>query len=159
MSLSEAQASKSMRYLVFALADRRFAVEMDQIVRVVHAVEIHPLEGSPDVISGYVDLRGVYIPVVDLRRRLKLSERELRLSDQMVLVQRGVWRAFVVADEVVAVVEIGNRTDRDLGDPDVCCTADLHTAEGDISVLDVGRLINAEEARFVRRLLAQQGSV
>lgn len=148
----------AQRYLVCAVADLRLAVAIDHVSRVIQAVEVSPLQGHGAAVSGYVNLRGDLVPVVDLRRRLGLPQREMELSDHFILVQRGVWSWFLVADGVVGVVELsdGRFVAAEGSDPvSDCRVGDVHLAEGVISVLDVGRLVAAEEAGQVRRALAE----
>ncbi len=145
------------RYVVFAVADRRLAVGVEQVDRVVHAVEITPVPGLPACVIGSVDLHREIVPVIDMRRRLRLPERELELSDQFVLVQRGALRWFLATDGVVGVVEFTNVSveKRDpAGDNDLC-GAEVHLDEGVVGVLDVSRLLTGEQASQVRRALVE----
>ncbi len=150
------------RYVVFAVADRRLAVSIEQVARVIHAVEITPLPAATllaaaPTVAGFVDLHGDLVPVVDMRRRLGLAERELELTDHFVLVQRDSGRWFLACDGVVGVVELsdGSLSARDrLDRGSDCCSADLYLDEGTVSVLDLERLVSAKEANRVRSLLS-----
>ncbi len=146
------------RYLVFALDDRRLAVDLEQAVRVIHSVAVEPVDEAPAAVAGFVDLRGEKVPAIDMRRRLAMPERRLALSDQLVLVQRGVWRAFLIVDDVVAVAELGRPTKRQSADPRDCCSAEIHHEDGVISLLDLARLLTSAESQQVRRLLARGDS-
>lgn len=149
------------RYVVFAVGDLRLAVEVDNVVRVVQAVEITPLRGVAGVmdgaVAGTVSLRGTDVAVIDMRRRLGLPPRELQLEDRFVLVQRGVWQWFLVGDAVIGLVELpAAALRRRDGDPVDCRSADVRLEDGVVSVLDVGRLLGVEEAQRVRRAMAQR---
>lgn len=50
----------------FELAGRTYAVAIGQVREILPTPTITPLPDSPRVIEGLVDLRGVWIPVVDL---------------------------------------------------------------------------------------------
>ncbi len=150
-----ASAEGGKRYLMFAVADRRIAVDLSQVDRVTHSVEISPVDGLPAVIVGTVDVRGDIVPVVDLRRRLGLSERELELSDQFVLLQRGVWRWLLVTDGVVGVVQFPKSSIFDMVGGQECLVAEARLSDGVVSILEVSRLVSGEEAQLARRVLAQ----
>jgi purine-binding chemotaxis protein CheW len=157
MNASIGHSEAPQRYLVCAVADLRLAIAIEHVTRVIQAVEVSPLAGGHAAVSGFVNLRGDLVPVVDLRRRLGLEQREIGLSDQFVLVQRGVWRWFLIADGVVGVVELseGRFVARDRAAALADCRAgELHFAEGVISVLDMSRLVSVEEAEQVRGALA-----
>ncbi len=59
------------RYLVlpFWLANQHLAVALEQVVRVLPALQSTPLPGAPETICGLVNVRGRLLPVVDLARR------------------------------------------------------------------------------------------
>jgi purine-binding chemotaxis protein CheW len=71
--------------IVFALDERLYAVHLLAVSRVVRAVEITPLPKAPPIIIGVINLAGLIIPVVNLRRRFRLPERELELTDQFII--------------------------------------------------------------------------
>lgn len=91
--------------LVFRLDQQRFALPLAMVDRVVQAVEVTPLPGAPAIVMGAIDVEGRVLPVVNLRRRFLLPEREIDLSDQF-LIARSAGRALVlVIDEAQGVVE------------------------------------------------------
>ncbi len=157
MSAGIGLMEEGRRYVVFAVADRRLAIAIQQVGRVIYAVEITPVPGLPSSVVGAVSLHGEIVPVVDLRRRLGLPERELELSDQFILVQRGALRWFLVSDGVVGVVEFPESSIRARAgaDPQECCTSDIHLDEGVVAVLEVSRLLTGEQTSQVRRALVE----
>ena len=54
---------------------------------------------------GILDLQGEVIPVVNLRKRFRLPERELRSSDQFVIARTGTLTLALVVDCTQSVVE------------------------------------------------------
>ncbi len=71
--------------LVFTLDERFYGVRLSVVVRVLRALEITPLPKAPPIVIGVINLGGRIIPVVNIRRRFQLPERELELSDQFVV--------------------------------------------------------------------------
>jgi purine-binding chemotaxis protein CheW len=91
--------------LVFALDDSLYALPLPSVERVIRAVEITALPGAPRIVLGVIDARGRIIPVLDIRMRLGLPERELACDDRFI-VARGAERALIVAvDRVVGIRE------------------------------------------------------
>lgn len=70
--------------IVFSLDGRNFGLPLEAVERVERAVEITALPKLPANVMGVVNLRGQIIPVFNLRRRLKLPEREIDPSDQFI---------------------------------------------------------------------------
>lgn len=93
------------RVLVFTLADQCFAVDISSVERVARAVNVAPLPKAPDIILGVVNVQGRVIPVVSMRRRFRLPERELALTDALVIAHTTRRPVAFVADAVTGVVE------------------------------------------------------
>ena len=74
--------------VVFTLDERFYAIRLSAVSRVVRAVEITPLPKAPPIVIGVINLGGRIIPVVNIRRRFRLPERELELTDQLIVAQR-----------------------------------------------------------------------
>lgn len=71
--------------VVFTLDERLYGVRLSAVSRVVHAVEITPLPKAPPIVIGVINLGGRIIPVVNIRRRFRLPERDLELTDQFIV--------------------------------------------------------------------------
>lgn len=97
--------SQTAYLVVFALDEQRVALHLSAVERVVHAVEITRLPKSPDVVSGIINFQGQVVAVFDLRRRFRLPERELQLTDHIILARTAHRMVALVVDAVGAVVE------------------------------------------------------
>ena len=77
-----------MKLIVFALnQQRRYALRLLAVTRVVWAVEIVPLPNAPAIVLGMINVQGRVIPVVDVNKRFGLPPRELELTDQFIIAQ------------------------------------------------------------------------
>src|SRR5665647_244184 len=90
--------------IVFALDRQRYALPLHAVDRVVRMVEITPLPKAPDIILGVVNFQGRVIPVINMRRRFNLPEKDIALTDQLVVAHTS-WRPVaLVADAVHDVI-------------------------------------------------------
>ena len=71
---------KSNQLVVFALDDQRYALHLSAVDRVVPMVRVTPLPKAPDIVIGVVNVQGRVIPVINMRRRFRLPEREAALT-------------------------------------------------------------------------------
>jgi purine-binding chemotaxis protein CheW len=69
-------------------------------------VEITPLPQSPEMVLGVVNYHGVVVPVLNMRRRFRLPERQPGLSDQLVIARTAKRLVALVVDEVNDVVTL-----------------------------------------------------
>lgn len=76
----------SSQLVVFTLDGQSFALDLGAVRRVVRAIEVTPLPNAPDIILGVINIRGELVSVIDLRHRFHMPTREIRPSDQFILV-------------------------------------------------------------------------
>lgn len=93
------------KYLVFSLDELRVALPLSQVERVIRAIYITALPNAPAIVSGVINVHGRIIPVVDMRRRFRLDERRLALTDRFVIARTARRRVVLVVDEVRGVME------------------------------------------------------
>ena len=93
-----------MQLVMFRLDEQRYALPLSAVERVVHAVEVTPLPGAPDIVLGAIDVGGCILPVLNLRRRFLLPERDIGLADQFLIAQAGRRVVALVIDEAQGVI-------------------------------------------------------
>jgi chemotaxis signal transduction protein len=88
-------------YITFRLAEREFACRLDDVREVVRLDGLEVLPGMTPPVSGLLELRGIPLPVIDLRAGDADTRRGMR-GDVLVLAE-GVEAVGVVVDQVTAV--------------------------------------------------------
>jgi len=71
--------------VVFTLDDRRYGLALSAVERAVRMVDVTPLPQAPQIVLGVVNVQGRVVPVVNLRRRFRLPERDFALADQLLI--------------------------------------------------------------------------
>jgi len=77
--------SGSQHLVVLTLDEQRLALPLAAVDRIVRAVEVTPLPGAPAVVLGVINVQGAVLPVINLRRRCRLPEREMETTDMLVI--------------------------------------------------------------------------
>jgi purine-binding chemotaxis protein CheW len=93
------------QYIVFILDDQRYALHLPAVEKVVRMVHITPLASAPNIVLGVVSLQGRLTPVINLRQRFNLPEREIALTDLLIFAHMERRPVALVADAVTEVVE------------------------------------------------------
>jgi purine-binding chemotaxis protein CheW len=96
---------RSDQYVVFTLDEQHYALYLHAVTRVVRIVEITRLPKAPEIIRGVVNVQGQVIPVVDIRKRFQLPEREPELSDQLIIASTARRFVALIVDAVENVIE------------------------------------------------------
>ena len=126
--------------------------------RVVRAAAITPLPQAPEIVLGILDLQGQVIPVINLRKRFRLPERELSCEDQFVVARSGALTLALVVDGTESVME---QTELPVIAPDDILTGMAFlegvtsTDQGLILIHDLETLLFAAEEELLARALEQ----
>ena len=91
--------------VVFTLSNQRYGLPLSAVERIVRVVDVTPLPHAPDIVLGVVNVQGRVIPVINVRRRFHLPEREIALTDQMVVAHAARRPVALVVDAVIGVLE------------------------------------------------------
>ncbi len=101
--------------LIFTLDELTYALQLPAVARVIHAMEARPLPKSPEIISGIINVQGQIIPVVDIRKRFGLAERETDIDDRIIIADTGKRRIAMFVDTVTGIKELSSRQFSDFG--------------------------------------------
>jgi purine-binding chemotaxis protein CheW len=91
------------------LSGQRFGLPLSAVDRIVPVVDIVPLPKAPDIVLGVVNVQGRIIPVVDPRKRFRLPERAIVLTDRLVIARTSRRPVALVVDAVDGVRDIAER--------------------------------------------------
>ena len=94
--------------ITFMLAGETYALEIQQVETIINLTNITRVPKAPSHIDGVINLRGEIIPVINTRRRLKLSEGERSPLNQIIILsfdEEKVKAGFLV-DSVKEVIRL-----------------------------------------------------
>jgi len=97
------------RLMVFSIEEKRYALGLSSVETVIRAVEITTLPKAPDIVSGIINMHGRVIAVCDIRKRFGLPQRELGLSDQLIIAHTPKRPVALPVDRVEGVFETGEQ--------------------------------------------------
>ena len=78
-----------VQLVTFKVGSEEYGVNIRFITEVVRPLKITPLPRMPEFIEGVVNLRGVIIPMVDLRKRFALARIVDNPRDMRMLITKG----------------------------------------------------------------------
>ncbi len=92
------------KYLVFSLGGQDFAADITVIKEIRAGDRVAAIPESPDYLLGLMDLRGKVIPLVDLRRRLRVTPTQD--GGVVIVVELPGQLVGLVVDRVVEVLSL-----------------------------------------------------
>ena len=105
----DSSMNNHLQLVVFALDDQRYALDLSAVERIISAAEVTPLPKAPDIIVGVINVWGAIVPVVNIRRRFRLPERELSIADRMIVARTPRRAVGLIVDTVTGIVEIAEQ--------------------------------------------------
>ncbi len=94
-----------IQLVVFRLDAERYALPLEVVERIVRAVEITSLPEAPAIVLGVINVEGRILPVLNIRQRFGLTEREITASDQFLIARTARRTVVLVIDEAQGVIE------------------------------------------------------
>ncbi len=97
--------SKQYHLVVFSREGQRYALPLSAVDRVIHAVQVISLPKAPEMVLGVINMQGRVIPVLDLRKCLRLPAGDMELSDHLIIAHTSRWKVALVVNAVHGVIE------------------------------------------------------
>jgi purine-binding chemotaxis protein CheW len=91
--------------VVFRLDAQRYALPLSAVERIVPAVEVTPLPKAPAIVLGVIDVEGRVLPVLNIRRRFGLPDKEIAPTDQFLIARTAQRAVVLVIHEAQGVIE------------------------------------------------------
>lgn len=104
---AEAEALEVTKYLVFQLGSEEYGVELTQIQEIKAWETVTPVPNQPAHVLGLTNLRGLIVPVVDLRLRFGVGEAGYHERTAVIMFRINDRVAGAVVDSVADVVGLG----------------------------------------------------
>lgn len=98
--------SGELQVVNFRIDDKEYAVPIEKISEIIYYRPATSLPQSPDFIEGVVDLRGIVIPVFDLKKRLRMPTQNDIPPSHILIVHFKERMVGIIVDEVKQVYHI-----------------------------------------------------
>ncbi|MDL2235738.1 chemotaxis protein CheW [Christensenellaceae bacterium OttesenSCG-928-L17] len=102
---AEHGASDEM-FLVFSIADQGYALDISYVTEIIEMLPIFPIPNMPACLKGVINLRGVVVPVMDIRLRFGLEQKEYNERTCIVVVEMEGISLGMIVDSVQEVMTI-----------------------------------------------------
>ena len=98
--------AEEFKAIVFKLADESYGIEVDKVRTIERMMPITRVPKTPAFVKGVINLRGVVIPVIDLRGRFGLTETEPTETSRIIIVQVNDIEVGFIVDAANDVIDI-----------------------------------------------------
>ena len=95
-----------MQLVTFSIGEEEFGVNILQVQEIIRTMEITNVPRAPDFVEGVINLRGKVIPIVDMRSRFGLENKEHDKYTRIIVVEFEMIIVGFVVDSVSEVLRI-----------------------------------------------------
>lgn len=104
-------ANNDNKYLIFELKDERYGIPITKVKEIIGILDITHVPKLSNFIKGVINLRGKIIPVIDLRLKFEIEEKEYNERTCIIIVRittkTEAHTVGIVVDTVQEVLDIG----------------------------------------------------
>ena len=141
--------ASSGQFLTFTLQNEEYGIEILKVQEIKGFSKITPIPNAPPFVRGVLNLRGTVVPIIDLRARFSMTEKEYDQFTCIVVVNVGSRVVGLVVDTVSDVLNIP--TDAIAEPPELttsgdgsCITGMGKLGERIVMLLDTGKLVGTD---------------
>jgi purine-binding chemotaxis protein CheW len=95
----------TLLHVAFTLDEGHYALDLSAVERIIQTVEITLLPEAPDIVLGVINIHGKIIPVVNIRRRFHLPEKDIEPTNRLIIAHTLKRTVALVVDVVLGVIE------------------------------------------------------
>lgn len=100
--------TESKRFLEFQLGKESYAVELLKVKEVITPPEMTPIPKAPAYVCGLMNLRGLVLTVIDLRKKLGITPEKDLAQNAVIIFDLDDRMVGVVVDSIQKVLNVGS---------------------------------------------------
>lgn len=143
-------------FVVFSLDGRYFALPLEIVERIARAVAITPLSHASDIVIGVINLQGRVIPVMNIRKRFSLPDKEVSADNHFIIGKTRELSVALLVDTVYDIIEVPEEEfvkNKDIVSDMLYVTGVVKQSENMILVHDLDALLSDEAYKKVESAL------
>ena len=99
-------SSLEEKYLAFILDNESYGIEILRVREIIGLMDVTTVPQTPEYMKGVINLRGKVIPVIDLRLKFSMQEKEHTDETCVIVVEVNNTSIGIIVDSVSEVLEI-----------------------------------------------------
>ncbi|MGD9942539.1 MAG: chemotaxis protein CheW [Burkholderiaceae bacterium] len=151
---SAAGDAKTREYLTFRLGAEEYGIDILKVQEIRGYEQPTRIANAPDFIKGVINLRGVIVPIIDLRIKFGLGNPEYNNFTVVIILNVGQRIVGMVVDSVSDVLELAQRDVREAPEMSAMLDSSYIIGLGTVAdrmliLVDIERLVTAPEMAIV----------
>lgn len=145
------------QFVGFTLSKEHYGIDIMAVEEIIRILEITPIPRAPAFVVGIINMRGMVIPVIDLRKKLAIPVNTNQSEKSRIIVSScGGKRVGFIVDQVEEVLRINvDHIDQAPGSTraiDNYISGVVRTPKGMVIILDVSKLFSQKERAELEKI-------
>lgn len=154
-----ASANIGREYLAFTLGQEEYGIDILKVQEIRGYETVTRIANAPDFIKGVLNLRGVIVPIVDMRIKLNLGEPTYDQFTVVIILNIGERVVGMVVDSVSDVITLASEQIKPAPEMGSAASMDYMIGLGTVDermliLVDIGRMMSSADMGLVERLAA-----
>jgi purine-binding chemotaxis protein CheW len=154
---------RANEYLTFRLDTEEYGIDILKVQEIRGYDAVTKIAGAPDFIKGVINLRGVIVPIIDLRIKFNLGEARYDAFTVAIILNLAGRIVGAVVDSVSDVLELAPAQIKTVPEFNTLMNADYITGLGSVGtgdaarmliLLDIDRLMSNEDIAHINKAAA-----
>lgn len=94
------------KVIIFALGTEEYGVEVEKVRTIERMQPMTRLPKAAEFIKGVINLRGIVIPIIDLRARFGLEEQAITDASRIIIVSASEIEVGLIVDSANDVIDV-----------------------------------------------------
>lgn len=94
--------------VVFKVDNEEYSLDILSVQEIIRYQQVTKIPNSPQFVIGVINLRGKIIPIISLRNRLGLNDKEINEETRVIVVQATGKTYGIIVDAVSEVITIND---------------------------------------------------
>jgi purine-binding chemotaxis protein CheW len=153
--------AKNLQLVVFNVGKELYGVGIDKVQEIVRVPDVTEVPDAPVFLEGVINLRGKVVPVIDLRKRLRLQGIEKTKLTRVLITENGRSQVGLLVDSVSEVLKA--QPDSVEEPPEMISaigveyiTGVVKAEERLIILLDIKKILSVDEMKNLGRTVERQ---
>ncbi|MBN1531999.1 MAG: purine-binding chemotaxis protein CheW [Spirochaetes bacterium] len=153
---SEEDREELQQFVTFTIGSEIYGVDVLKVQEIIGITEITYVPNSLPFMKGVINLRGNVVPVVDLRIKFRMEEREYDATTVIIIVEVKSRSIGMIVDAVSDVIDIAVTSIHDTPHFSASIETDYIRNIGRkddllVIILNVDKILTAEEMETIRK--------
>lgn len=94
------------KIVTFLLGDREYSVALDVVQEIIPMIEIVPMPELADYVLGVINLRGITVPIIDLKAKMGLEVTEITIYTPIIVCRLEGALIGILADKLLEILTL-----------------------------------------------------